>query len=210
MGVETHKSTLTHLERMDSPHAPLAAPRTMRPKDDTTPRWWAMSATFNRSMQAQAFIDETTDAQAFVPMVSELKVVGGKKTRRRRPAVSNLIFVRATDAGVQRIKDRLEYLQFMCNTEGGRRIRIVVPDKQMDDFIAVAGDAEERAIYFDPAELHLQKGDRVRIHGGVFDGVEGHFVKVQGRRRKMVVVSLPVAAVATLSFAPEMLEKLSD
>jgi len=185
-----------------------AAPTRFK-KDDTTLRWWAMSATFNRSMQAQAFI-ATTDAEAFVPTVLDVRVVRGKKVRVRRPAVSNLIFVRATEAAVQRIKDRLTYLHFLCNTEGGRNVRIIVPDKQMADFIAVAGETSSPEAYFDPSALNLQSGDRVRIRGGAFDGVEGHFVKMQGRRRKMVVVSLPFAAVATLSFVPEMLEKIQD
>ena len=42
----------------------------------------------------------------------------------------------------------------------------------MHSFIAVSGNYEEQIVYLDPALTSLRKGDRVRIIGGVFEGVE--------------------------------------
>lgn len=41
----------------------------------------------------------------------------------------------------------------------------IVPDKQMMDFIAVAGTLNEHIMYVDPLEIHLKKGERVRVNG---------------------------------------------
>ena len=53
----------------------------------------------------------------------------------------------------------------------------------MRSFIAVSGNYEEQIVYLDPAVTALQKGDRVRITGGVFEGVEGIILRVKGDRR---------------------------
>ena len=178
--------------------------------DDNTARWWAMSATFNRSLPAKRLLDAMNE-ESFLPMRTEIRTVGRRKIRRMMPAVSNLIFVRSTELNIQKIKDGIDYLQFMCLRENGRRQRIIVPDKQMDDFRRLMTDQGEETLIFAPDEEGLENGDKVRIHGGPFDGVEGTFVKVAGKRRKMVVVTIPtILSVATLSFTPDMLEKISQ
>ena len=169
-----------------------------------------MSATFNRSIQAKRLLDGMS-AENFLPMRMEIKTIGRQKVKRLVPAVSNLIFVKGTEVEIQKIKDGLDYLQFICLKEGGRRKRIIVPDKQMEDFIRLTSESPEDTWIFTPEENNLAKGDKVRIHGGPFDGVEGTFVKVSGKRRKMVVVTIPtILSAATLSFVPEMLEKINE
>ena len=177
--------------------------------DNDTEHWWAMSATFNRSLQAKRLLD-AMDEESFLPMRTEIKTVGRRKVRRMIPAVSNLIFIRSTELHIQEIKDGIEYLQFMCLRDNGRRQRIIVPDKQMDDFMRLMAGSGEDTLIFALEGEGLEKGDKVRIHGGPFDGVEGTFVKVAGKRRKMVVVTIPtILSIATLSFTPDMLEKIN-
>ena len=55
---------------------------------------------------------------------------------------------------------------------------LVVPDRQMHSFIAVAGAYDEQIVYLDPTIVSLREGDRVRIVGGVFSGVEGFFIRI--------------------------------
>lgn len=178
--------------------------------DDSQPRWWAMSAIFNRSMKAREALREMA-VETFVPMKTVVRTIGRRKVRQQSPAVSNLIFVRATERRVQEAKDALGYLQFLCNREQGRGIRIVVPDAQMESFMRLASGAGDDSVYLKADEINLTQGDKVRIHGGAFDGVVGTFQKVRGRRSRMVVVTIPtVMSVATLSFSPELLEKVTD
>ena len=82
---------------------------------------------------------------------------------------------------------------------------LVVPDRQMHSFIAVAGAYDEQIVYLDPSIVSLREGDRVRIVGGVFSGVEGIFIRIKGDRR--VVVSIEgVMAVATAFVHPSLIE----
>ena len=83
----------------------------------------------------------------------------------------------------------------------------VVPDRQMSSFIAVAGAYDEQVVYLDSQVVSLREGDRVRITGGVFAGVEGVFLRVKGDRR--VVVSIEgVMAVATAFVHPSLIERI--
>lgn len=188
-----------------------AAPRNHNiPADDSQPKWWAMSAIFNRSMKAREAL-QGMEVETFVPMKTIVRTVGRRKVRQKAPAVSNLIFVRATESRVQEVKDALGYLQFLCNREQDRNIRIIVPDGQMADFMRLAAGAGSDSVYLKADEINLIQGDKVRIHGGAFDGVVGTFQKVRGRRSRMVVVTIPtVMSVATLCFSPELLEKVAD
>lgn len=174
---------------------------------DETPKWWAMSAVYNRSMKAKLLLDDW-GVENFVPMKTVVHTHAGRKMRQRVPAISNLIFVYASEARMQEVKDRSRILQYLCMRKEGRNQRIIVPKDQMEAFRRVA-EAEDGVLYYRPEEINFERGDRVRIHGGEFDGVEGIFVKVQGKRNKMVVVTIPtLVSAATLTFEPQLLEKL--
>lgn len=86
---------------------------------------------------------------------------------------------------------------------------LTVPDSQMRSFIAVSGNYEEQIVYLDPAVTALQKGDRVRITGGIFEGVEGVILRVKGDRRVSVCIK-GVMAVATTYVHPSLMEKIED
>ena len=60
---------------------------------------------------------------------------------------------------------------------------IVIPDSQMRSFIAVSGTYDQAVLELEPTELNLSQGTRVRITGGIFEGVEGVFVRVRHDRR---------------------------
>ena len=169
-----------------------------------------MSATFNRSLKAGSEM-ELRGVEYFVPMRTAIGSSKGRKVKRMVPAVTNLIFVRTTEAQIQKIKDGLDYLQFLCRKEDGRMRRIIISDKEMEDFIRVATSHDEDIVYLTPDDIDLTRGDRVRIHGGPFDGVEGTFIKVHGKRRRMVVVSITtLTSVSTLDFEPDLLEPIKD
>jgi transcription antitermination factor NusG len=94
-------------------------------------------------------------------------------------------------------------IRFIMNREFCRPV--VIPDAQMRSFILVAGSHEEAILYVEPAELHLAKGQKVRITGGVFEGVIGEFVRIRHDRR--VVVNIEgVMAVATTFISPSLVE----
>ncbi|MGM9824168.1 MAG: transcriptional regulator, partial [Muribaculaceae bacterium] len=84
---------------------------------------------------------------------------------------------------------------------------VVIPRKQMDNFIAVAGNYNEQLLYIENDPIILHKGDKVRITGGLFEGAIGTLMRIKGNRR--VVVSIPgVIAVATTDIHPSLIEKI--
>lgn len=175
---------------------------------DGSPRWWAMSAVYGRSLQAKQRLEES-GLEAFVPMRYVLRTAGGRKVRELLPAVNNLLFVRATADAVRAAKASMPWLHYLVRREAGRGVPIIVPDRQMRDFITVASHTEERLDYFAPDELHLEAGARVRVHGGPFDGVEGIFVRVQGARSRRVVVCLDGVMGIAAAVHPDYIEVLS-
>lgn len=58
-------------------------------------------------------------------------------------------------------------------------------------------------------ELDLQKGSRVRIHGGKLNGVTGVFMQVQGKRNRRVVVLLEGVMAVAAEVHPDLIEVIS-
>lgn len=170
--------------------------------------WYAMRATYRRSLDAKQFLDKQ-GIESFIPMRYEIVTQYKQKKRVFVPVIHNLIFVHTTPSIIKKAKADIAYLQYLTNIEQGKRIPIIVPDFQMKQFIAVAGTYDEQLIYLTPSEINLEKWTKVRVHGGPFDGVEGIFLKVKGGRNKRVVVSiLGVTAVATAEIHPDLIEVL--
>ena len=171
--------------------------------------WFAMSATFGRSMKAKTFL-ESKQVKCFVPMRYEIvkdKTQG--KIRKLVPAINNLIFVYTTKERIQVLKSVAEYLQYLTKPVGGKNIPITVPEYQMQQFMTVCDTYNENLVYLSPDEINLEKGTPVKIIGSAFDGVVGTFVKVHNSRKKRVVVLVQgVTAVMLAEFTDGYLQPL--
>ena len=166
--------------------------------------WFAMRATYCRGMQIKSLLDKQ-GINNFIPMRYEIREKNGRKKRELVPVIRDLIFVRAVQSELQRVKDRNPYLQYMIDIRNGQKI--IVPDEQMRQFIAVAGTYDEHLIFFNPDEVNLRKGTKVRIIGGDFEGYEGVFIKVKGARDRRVVISLQgIIAMAMATISPDLIE----
>ena len=89
--------------------------------------------------------------------------------------------------------------------------KLIVPDDEMRQFIAVAGTYDEHLIFFSPDEVNLRRGTKVRITGGDFEGYEGVFVKVKGARDRRVVISLQgVIAMAMATISSDLIEVIEE
>ena len=167
--------------------------------------WFAIRVSYSRELALKAILD-AEKIENFIPMRYEYVIKSGKRVRRLLPAIHNLVFVHSTRKRIDALKDELESsmpIRFIMNREFCRPV--VIPDAQMRSFILVAGSHEETILYVEPAELHLAKGQKVRITGGVFEGVIGEFVRIRHDRR--VVVNIEgVMAVATTFISPSLVE----
>jgi len=167
--------------------------------------WYPLRVTYHRELRVKDDLD-ARGIRNFVPMQYRREERGGRMVKRLVPSVHNLIFVRLTPTAMREYKMTTAMpVRYMMDRETRRPI--IVSDREMDNFIAVAGTYEEQLVYLDPDLTSLTKGDRVRIIGGIFAGAEGMFLRVKGDRR--VVVAIPgVVAVATTFVHPSMIEKI--
>lgn len=166
--------------------------------------WYAMRATYRREPDAMRLL-EKENLGCFVPMQYKISIKKGKKIRVLVPVVHNLLFVHARPSELKRVKSQVAYLQYITDTRSGQKI--IIPDNEMQRFIAVAGSYSDHLLYFQPDELNLSKGTKVRIIGGDFEGQEGIFLKVKGARDRRVVIEIQgVIAVAMATIHPDLID----
>ena len=167
--------------------------------DKETEVWFAMRATYRRELEAMHLL-EKANLGCFIPMQYKISIRRGRKVRALVPVIRNLVFVHARPSDVQRVKSQITYLQYITDTRSGQKI--IIPDHEMQRFIAVAGTYNDHLLYFQPEELNLSKGTRVRI-----TGQEGIFLKVKGARDRRVVIEIQgVIAVAMATIHPDLIE----
>ena len=144
----------------------------------------------------------------FLPMKYRIIVRGEKKIKELVPAIHNLIFVYITPEDLKSYKATTALpIRYIMNRE--TREPIVIPEQQMQNFIAVAGNPTEQIVYLDPDVSNFKKGDKVKIIGGVFEGAEGYFIRIKGDRRVVVCIN-GIAAVATAFIHPSLVKKIDE
>ena len=173
---------------------------------NTDKQWYAIRVTYNRELKVKADLD-AQGIDNFIPM-KYVSVMRGKERRVKKlvPAIHNLIFMLVDRATMVQYKATTTLpIRYIMNRETHQPV--VIPRKQMDNFIAVAGNHSEQLLYIENDPIILHKGDKVRITGGLFEGAIGTLMRIKGNRR--VVVSIPgVIAVATTDIHPSLIEKI--
>ena len=98
--------------------------------------WYAMRATYRREPDAMRLL-EKEKLDCFVPMQYKISMKKGKKVRILVPVIHNLLFVHACPSEVKCVKSKVTYLQYITDSRSGQKI--IIPDNEMQRFIAVAG-----------------------------------------------------------------------
>lgn len=167
-------------------------------------RWYVM-----RAYKCEALAEEKLlgrQMEYFIPKQTVVRTYHGVKHRKLMPAIPSLVFVRASRRDLLEFKKGWNRLQFVLFPAGGSADYMVVRDAEMDNFIKAATCLGEDIAYFRPDEIDLKLGTRVRILGGRFDGVQGMFMRVGGRRRNRVVVALDGIVALTVDVRPDLVE----
>lgn len=167
--------------------------------------WYAIRVTFNREMKVKDDLD-LRGIESFIPMKYVMGTRRGRRVKKLVPIIHNLIFFHIEPSVMKEYKATTKLpIRYIMNP--ATKKPVVVPDREMKNFIAVAGTYEEQLVYITPKPGQFTRGDRVRILGGPFEGAEGVLQRVKGNSR--VVVSIQgLVAVATTDIHPSLLEKL--
>ena len=166
--------------------------------------WYPMRVTYSRELKVKTELDRL-EIENFVPMTYKLVCENdGNLHRELVPAINNLIFVRSTQERISELKlssEVLEPLRYMMDRTVGQKPEIMtVPDRQMQNFMRVAMKSDDSVMFLDENTIVGKEGKRVKIMGGVFEGVEGVIRRV--KRCKRVVVELEGVASVAIAHVP--------
>ncbi|MDR0726087.1 MAG: UpxY family transcription antiterminator [Prevotellaceae bacterium] len=167
--------------------------------------WYVLFAANGKAEKIKPYLEAAAIEYFFPLYYKEIKIRDSERYRRvLYPLLRNLIFVKSSKDVLNPI---LTEVKLKLNISSDLYYRgladkkiVIVPDHQMLNFIAVAGNEKEQVIYLSNDEVKLKKGAKVRIIGGAFEGVEGILLKIKGDRR--LVVSIPSLFSVATAFIP--------
>ena len=182
--------------------------------DKDKPRWYVMRAYKNESTAEERLSHKTYGLKHFIPKQKVLRTINGKKVICLVPVIHSLVFVYASHKQIVDFKHNYYYdLQFVTWKSGGELIYLTVPNEEMTNFIKVCKQTEKEVHFYKIGEINnekdkinIEKGKRVRVHGGPFDQVEGYFMKVAKKRGRQLVVIIPDLLVVFAEVEPEYIQ----
>ena len=138
--------------------------------------------------------------ETYTPIVKKSKIVKGHAVIVEMPYIRDLFFIHATLSQVKAIMTPYCHFQFRYRTGVSPATPIVVPKKEMDDFISVNQNSDSPGFISPdsiPADVRNRK---IRVVGGPLDGVQGMLKTVRGSKFKTLYVELPgIMAVSAVS-----------
>lgn len=184
---------------------------------DNTPHWYVL--TIPRSSTRACDLLATNVEQFnirsgahldyFAPTFVDITTRSNCRGNTRKPLLYNYIFINGTLPELR----RFHTFYPTCNLipVGAKRDCPTdyryVSDEEMAHFMRIAQAYENAVPCFSPSEIDLEHGDKVRIIGGQFSGVEGVLLSQQGRDGGRVIVKITdMLAVETLDIRPEYLQ----
>ncbi len=165
-----------------------------------------MSAYKQEAMAEKILAEE--GMEFFIAKHYIVKVFHGVKRKMLVPYIPSIVFVHASQSELVEFKKNYNFLRFTLWHSRSATEYLIVPDGQMADFIRIASSDCDSVRYFSPKELNIEKGTKVRVIGGRFDGVEGVFVRVKGKRGRQVVVIIPDIMAVSVEVSPDLIEVL--
>ncbi|MFI3306600.1 MAG: UpxY family transcription antiterminator [Rikenellaceae bacterium] len=171
----------------------ISLSRSQEIEESESHKWFVMAPIYYQEHKIKSYLD-LKKIRCYLPTKLDVKSRNGKKQIVQVPTVSSLLFVYSTESELKKICQEQPYLYYKYDkTDGGSR-KMVIQKKQMEDFIRVSNFDHREVVYFDPKQvkLNLKRGVPVRLHCSdpAYDGVEGIYTKVEGKRDKQLVISL--------------------
>lgn len=169
--------------------------------------WYALKVFYNRVFSV-AEVLQKEGVRSYVPTIVKETTVGGRIIRRRQPAVASLMFAYESPTYLKELQARLQNsTPFMLYYNRAERRPAPISDHEMNIFMLVTSAGEQSLEYLADDIAQFEKGDRVRVIGGAFEGAEGYIHRIKGDRRLVVRIE-GVVAVATSYIPNSFLEKI--
>ena len=156
--------------------------------------WYALRTTYGREKKAYDYM-RAKGITAFLPTVSTIKMINGKRKSVTESRLPNIFFAYGTEEEIKAyVYDNvnLPFLRFYYrHKHEGKKIEktpMIVPNSQIDS-LKIICEAEAEDIIISHTEIpKFEKGQVVRIIDGAFKGVVGRIARYQGQQRVAVVM----------------------
>lgn len=169
-------------------------------------KWYVMRA-YKNEKKAEELLSGNNGLKYFIPKRQILRTRNGRKIICTEPVIHSLVFVFASQKQIVNFKRYIcNDLQFVSWKRYDSTSYLTIPAKQMDDFIRMCTQKEQEVTFYTPDEIPLEKGQKVRVHGGIFDKMEGILVKTYKKRNKQLAVIIPDILAASANVDPDYLE----
>lgn len=173
---------------------------------DKEKKWFVFRASYGREDKAA---DVITDDGTFVYIAKRFAVknVKGEKKRVLESLIPNILFVYTTaekaEGYIKNFSTR-SFCNFYYNHletgEGGVNPPLVIPHREMMNFIRVTETYNEHVMFVAPENVRYKSGDKVRIIDGEFKDVEGRVARLHGQQR--IVVELSNVGLVATAYVP--------
>ncbi|MBO4466432.1 MAG: UpxY family transcription antiterminator [Bacteroidales bacterium] len=141
--------------------------------------------------------------EVYVAVRREVRQWSDRKKVADRLLIPRTVFVHCTDQDRRKALIDVRYItHFLTQSPGSYKIA-VVPDKQMEDFIAMVDSANGEVTV---TERQLRPGDMVRVKDGALEGRIVELVSVDGK--DCLVVRLPLLGTACIQIDRKSVELL--
>lgn len=168
--------------------------------------WFVFRASYGREDRAFDYlVDDGT--YSYIAKRYVEKYVHGKRKRVLETLIPNLLFVYTTKEKADvyvKATPELSFLTYYYNhfqlDSGQKNPPLVIPRREMDNFIRATCSHNEHLLFVEPAQCHYKSGDAVRVVDGLFRGVEGRVARVSGQQR--VVLSLSKIGLISTAYIP--------
>ena len=145
--------------------------------------WYALKVFYNRVFELEKQLSQE-GVRSYIPLLHEDTVAGDKKIRKRKPAVSSLMFIRQSEHYLLELQDRMKAsCPFMAYFDRETKKPAVIPDREMELFMQITSADTSDLEYFSDEAIDYRSGDKVRVTGGPFKGAEGYIKRIRGNRR---------------------------
>ena len=182
-------------------------------QQEQSKQWFVLRVAYHHEQAAKDWLEEL-GIDTYLAMHDAEKEKNGKKKRVREPLIPNLLFVQTTQekmnlalASPANAYLSYYYDHFRTNADG-KNPPLIVPDKQMDNFIRLTSIDNDHILFVDRSQCHFKSGDHVVVTDGDFRGIEGRIARVS--RQQRVVVELDGIGYITTAYIPKAFLRVKE
>ena len=168
------------------------------------PQWFALKVSRKETLASSLL--EGAGVRVYCPMAATDTTIQGKKVIVERPLIPNTIFAFAPFRTINALKNLHTFITYSYRKEDGKYKILQVPEREMERFIDSSTKMKNDITYFQPEEVELKKGDKVRIVGGLFDGYEGTLLKAKGRAKRMFLINFEMLGAIGTHIEPQYIK----